>query len=320
MPLCAPLARADLDHGATPISAMPTNLARALTVMALFVLLAAPLRALPGRLYGEEPHEEPGLELSDDWPHSFVPNLIDLPSTDLVERHRPVLELGYASRRFGGPSFTDAVRVAQDGFRLAFHVRAFRDLQISALFPFYSTEVDVRGPDPDIDGSVNAFSLELKYLSPYEIAGVRTSAGVRFGVRDDDAVFFHPDDFQRQSAFYLTFSKTPRANFRLHLTLMTVMGDGTENAPVADHDLVAFALEHDFIRARENFLRGIVEVVKPSTEGPRHGFYGINVRRDEAYVNLALRVRSGIVQVDAGTRRATQQGFDEHFVTLVKRF
>ena len=81
-----------------------------------------------------------------------------------------------------------------------------------------------------------------------------------------------------------------------------------------------FGVEQQLFRFKHNFVRAIGELSKPSFEDPRLGALGRLLKAENIYANMALRVRSGILQVEAGTRRAMQAGYDEGYVTVVKRF
>lgn len=285
---------------------------------------AAPRRRPPPpvpELPGEQPHDDVPLSYADDWCTSYVPNLIDIPAAELIERHHPTLELTYVARRFGGPTFSNVAQADMSGPRFAFHVRAGRDLMISAEVPYFSAEGNLLGGTFDPVGSFTAFSTEFKYLVPYEVYGFRSAIGLRYMFADAEVrPFFPPDDFQRMNMAYATVSRTPSRQLRWHAFLAAVLVPPMDPLPRGKHTLFGVSVEQQLFRFKHNYVRLILEANKPSFDDPRHGVLGRLFEADEPYGNMALRVRSGILQVDAGTRRAMQSGYDEGFVTVVKRF
>lgn len=294
-------------------------------VWALFcagVAAAAPRRPPPvPELPGEQPTDDVPLSYADEWSPSYVPNLIDIPATELVERHHPMLELTYVSRRFGAPTYANVIQAAQSGPRFALHVRAGRDLQVSAEAPYYTPESALLAGGFDPGGAFSAFSVEVKYLVPYEVAGFRSAVGFRFMFVDDEVrPFFLPDDYQRMNMAFASLSRTPSRHLRWHAMLAAVLVPTLDGLPRGEHTLFALGVERQLFCFKHNFVRLVLEAGKPSFDDPRHGILGQLPQAEDLYGNLALRIRSGILQVDAGTRRALQSGYDEGFVTVVKRF
>lgn len=264
-------------------------------------------------LPGEQPFDDTPLSYADDWQPSYVPTLIDIPATELVQRHHPTLEFTYLARRFGGATFSGFAQGEEKGPRFRLNVRAGRDLQVSAEAPYYST--DTPGFNPP--GSFCAFSAEVKYLFPYEVAGFRSAIGYRYMFSEDETrPFFLPDDFARMNSFYAVISRTPSHFRRWHAMVQRVF---TQQS-TGDHTIFGVGVEQQLFRFKHNWVRAIGEFGKPSFEDPRLGALGTLQKAENLYANAALRVRSGILQVEAGTRRALQAGYDEGYVTVVKRF
>lgn len=305
-----------------------------MAVMALVLALApAPVQAaahsapkprVPARepeLPGEEPGDEPPVSYADDWPVSFVPDLIDIPAAELVERHHPTLVLGYASRHLGPDSFANVVEARQSGGRFSLHVRVGRDFQVSAEVPFYQTVTSLKGGPPNDDRSISGLAGEVKYLVPYEVAGVRAALGFRRLFADDNQRFlFTPDDWRRMNEVYVTAGKTPTPYMRLHLMLAKAFVESLDGLPQGEHTLVALGLEQQVFRLEHNWVRLIGEVGKPKFDTLAHGAYGHLGHADSPYVNAALRVRSGTIQCEVGVRRLNQSGYGESYANIVRRF
>lgn len=301
----------------------PRTRVRALAfVLAVCTAATAMADEPPDRLFGEQPYEEPSVAPhSDDWLPSYVPNLVDVPAAELVERHHPTLELSFDRRRFGREAFDNVQDVDLSAARFAFHIRMGRDIQLSLQFPLIKPELTLITGAPALPGTLGAAAFELKYLSPYEVVGVRTALGVRFAAWDgDDVALFAPDDFSRLQSAYVTFGAFPRSDLRLHLTAMSVFAHGIPGFESPDYGLMGAGVEYTpFVRG-DNYVRFIGELVKRSFDGPEHGFYGRIQRPDRAFGNVALRARTGILQVDVGSRHVSERGWREQFATVVKRF
>lgn len=291
-------------------------------VLVLMLAMTARADQPPDRLQGEQPYEEPSVvPPSDDWLPSFVPNLIDLPAAELAERHHPTLELSLTRRRFGPEAFGNVREVRQNGARFAFHVRLGRDLQVSLEAPILKPETTLVAGAAPAPSTLAAEAFELKYLSPYEVVGVRTALGVRFAAwKEDDVVLFTPDEFTRLQSAYVTFGGHPRPDVRLHLTAMSVFAHGVPGFPVPDYGLFGAGFEYTpFVRG-DNYARLMGELLERSFDGPDHGFYGRIQRPDRVFANVGVRVRTGILQLDVGTRHVSESGWSEQFATVVKRF
>lgn len=269
-------------------------------------------------LPGEQPLDDVPLSYADDWCPSYVPNLIDIPTTELVERHHPTLEFTYLARRFGGATFSNVVNAEQAGPRFALHVRAGRDLQVSGEASYHAPDGSLKTGPYAAPTTLSAFSGEIKYLVPYEVAGFRSAIGLRYMFTEDESrPYFVPDDYQRMNMAYATISRTPSRYLRWHAMLARAFGPVNAN----DQTIFGFGLEQQLFRFKHNWVRAIGELGRPSFEDPTSfGVLGRPHKAENLYANVALRVRSGILQVDVGTRRAMQAGYDEGFVTVVKRF
>ena len=299
---------------------------KVLTVVLAMLVMCGPAPAVPRRkppppvpeLPGEQPFDEPPLSYADEWCASYVPNLVDIPATELVPRHHPTLEFSYVDRRFASDTFSNVLHGSQSGPRFTLHVRAGRDFQISAEAPYYALEGALRtGPLDNGGGAFYAFAPEIKYLVPYEVAGFRAALGARHMFSDDhNRPFFVPDDFERMQMVYASISRTPNPAFRWHLMAAYV----PVPLPTGDHSLLAFGLEHQLFRFKDNFVRAIGELGKPHFTDTHLGSLGPLAKADNVYGNAALRVRSGILQVDVGMRRLMQPGYNEYFASVVKRF
>ena len=272
-------------------------------------------------LPGEQPTDDTPTSYADEWPLGYVPNLIDIPATELVEREHPTLELGYMSRAVDGGAFSNLASSRQSGARLALHVRAFRDLQVSLEAPLWDTHTTVLAGDVPGQRSIEAVSVELKYLVPYEVAGFRAAVGLRYMFSDDNRRFlFFPDDFQRMNMAYASISRTPTRFMRMHLMYGAVFVPSLDGLPQGDHNVFAFGLEQQLYRLDHNWVRLILEAVKEDFHVAAQGPYGHVNHAGAPFVNAGFRVRSGILQVEIGARHLAQTGFSEQYAEIVKRF
>ena len=303
-------------------------LSKLLTICLLACLLATAAMARPRHspppepeLPGEQPEDDTPLSYADDWLASYVPNLIDIPATELVERHHPTFEMGYMTRHFGGPSFTNVKEAKQAGARFALHVRAGRDLQVSAETPVYQPTTSLVTGAFEPEGAFTALAAEIKYLVPYEIAGFRSAVGYR-NVFVDDKVrpLFLPDDYERMNMVYATVSRTPTTYLRWHLMAARVFVPTLDGLPQGEHALLALGFENQLFRLEHNWVRLITEVSRAHFYDVHHSIFGTEVHNDDPWVNMGLRVRSGILQAEIGSRRLMQPGYDEYYANVVKRF
>jgi hypothetical protein len=299
--------------------------------LALLLAASAPAQEPPDRLYGEEPYEEPFVDNpSDDWRPSFVPNLIDLPAAELVERHHPTLEMTLQRRTFDYTfrtsigDLTDAFR--HDGVRFLFHVRLGRDFQLTmgalAVEPGFVPD----GPDA-FPATLGGALFEIKYLSPYEVVGIRTSAGFRVGVYDEkNGALFTYDDYTQLRSLYVTFGAYPRQDVRLHLTLMSVFAHSSPDLlfTASDYGLIGAGVEYTAWSKRANYVRLIGEVIDRKFQrevgSDAEAVFGVFKGAADAFANAMIRVRTGILQVDVATRHAGDSGWSENSITVVKRF
>ncbi|MBI4861270.1 MAG: hypothetical protein HY815_13585 [Candidatus Riflebacteria bacterium] len=269
-----------------------------------------------------DPEEPDYLSFAEEFPCSYAPNLIDLPSTDLVEDHHPTLEMTYVHRGLGKAAFTNVVQARQQGVRLSAHFRLSRDFQLTLEAPFYKERLTLAGAwTPDIPGTVSAGTAEIKYLIPWEIAGLRTALGARAStLKERSHPLFTPDDFARLYGLFIVTTLTPTPATRLSSTaLYANMG---QPEPLTHNSLWLFgvAAEQQLFRLKANYVRWIGEVVMHRYAHQDYNYYGTLPRKTDLFYNSGLRIRTGIIQIDLGLRHLGHGGYNEQYATLVKRF
>jgi len=260
--------------------------------------------------------------LSDEFPQSFVPNLINTPAAGLVERHHPVAAVSAIHTSLRRESFSNIVKADRTMFRLDYHHRVSRDFQFSMAIPFFKERLTFAlDPTPNMPGTVSAVSFELKYLIPYEICGIRTSLGTRVATcKENSHPFFTPDDFQDISSIYIVSSLTPAPRIRLHSLAMFVNVPQPDGLVANRYRRFGFAYEHDLYRLNSNFVRFIAEANMNRFKTTDYNYYGDLARRNEVFFNGGLRIRTGIVQIDFGLRHFAEAGYREATLGLAKKF
>jgi hypothetical protein len=270
--------------------------------------------------------EDGSTQLEVEWAQRFVnpyvPNLIDVPSTDLVDRYHPTFELRIIQTWLGPGSFTNIRSARRTGVRLDYHYRLSRDFQATVSAPFYKERLDlISGPVPDMPGAISALEFEIKYLVPYEVAGFRTALGGRVGSsKERSHPLFTPDDYFFISGLYATVSKTPAPTIRVSGTAAYVNIPQPDGLIANAYWMFAGAFENQFFTLRDNWVRWIVEVNTQWFDRRAYNTYGDRTRLNEYFLNTGLRFRTGILHLDLGLRHVAQSGYGEAYFAVTKRF